>query len=97
VYSQARYRLRRQSSPRGFLVDEMKPCAGETADGHKRNWARPPARSSEGWAFVQPWTSEKDMSAHSGNMPKVRGGSPSHVCAVGAVLAGGKCGREAGE
>ena len=31
-------------SPRRFLVDEMKPCAGETADGH-RNWARPPARS----------------------------------------------------
>ena len=60
----------------GFLVNEMKPGAGETDDGHigigtglvLRRGRRKPML----YVRAQPWTSEKDMSAHhTGNMQKL--------------------------
>ena len=62
--------------PAGFLVNEMKPGAGETDDGHigigtglvLRRGRRKPML----YVRAQPWTSEKDRSAHhSGNMQKL--------------------------
>ena len=71
----------------GFLVDEMKPGAGEADDGHIRIGLvlRRSLRKPMLHVRAQPWAFEKDMPAHSGNMPNLRGGSPPYVCVVGVV------------
>jgi hypothetical protein len=78
----------------GFLVDEMKPGAGETDDGHigigtggigtglvLRRGRRKPML----YVGAQPRTFEKDVSAHTRNMQNSRGGSPPYGCVVGGV------------
>jgi hypothetical protein len=97
VSGQARYRVGSVLAEEfsGFLVDEMKPGAGEANDGRigigiglvlRRGLRKPMLH-----VRAQPWAFEKDMSAHRRNMPNPRAG---HL-RVFAQLEGsgqGKCG-----
>jgi len=78
----------------GFLVDEMKPGAGEADDGHigigtggigtgvvLRRGRRKPML----YVGAQPWAFEKDVSAHPRNMPSLRAGSLPYGYVAGAV------------
>jgi len=64
----------------GFLVDEMKPGAGEADDAHMRVGLvlRRGRRKPMLHVGTQPWTFEKDMSAHGRNMQ----GPPRRVPSV---------------
>jgi hypothetical protein len=91
VSGQARDRLRAsifaQKLP-GFLVDEMKPGAGETDDGRigigiGLVWRG--VREPMLHIRAQPRAFEKDMSPHRGNMQNLCGRSPPYVCVVGGL------------
>jgi len=73
----------------GFPVDEMKPGAGEANDGRIgigiRFVLRRGLRKPMLHVRAQPWTFEKDMSAHGRNMQNPRAGSPPYVCVVGGL------------
>ena len=83
VSGRSRDGLRRQSSPRrsvlaeefaGFLVDEMKPGAGEADDGRigiGTGLVRRGLRKPMLYVRAQPRTFEKDMSAHSREYAKL--------------------------
>jgi len=72
----------------GFLVDEMKPGAGEADRGHigigiglvLRRGRRKPML----YVRAQPRAFEKDMSAHKPKKQNFRGGSPPYGCVVPA-------------
>jgi hypothetical protein len=70
----------------GFLVDEMKPGAGQTEDGNIR--IGPVLRGGRRKPMLnvraQPWTFEQDMSAHGREICRSsRAGSLPYVCVVG--------------
>jgi hypothetical protein len=72
----------------GFLVDEMKPGAGETDDGRigigiGLVWRG--VREPMLHIRAQPGAFEKDMSAHRGNMQNLCGRSLPYVCVVGGL------------
>jgi len=71
----------------GFLVDEMKPGAGETDDGPVRIGLvlRRGRRKPMLHVGAQPRAFEKDMSAHGRNMPSLRAESLPYGYVVGAV------------
>jgi hypothetical protein len=65
----------------GFLVDEMKPGAGEADDGHIRIGLvlRRGLRKPMLYVRAQPWAFEKDMPAHRREYAKP-GGRVTSVC-----------------